>query len=185
MFHGHSIYFQKPNTELGDHGTVDLFYFILCEDSAWIENDWNRVWLKAQSHTLEKPCSTQHDFGSALGRPLDTSFGLSQFHGHGSWLVYEVALTCTTARSGLPGLPPAPRLSSLRPGAGRHTSHNTVAVIVPLTYPDVNAQGASTNRRLWLMKGKELLGGIASAVVSIPPFYIAPALPFLCSIGEH
>jgi hypothetical protein len=74
--------------------------------------------------TIEGPCSTQHYFGIALGRPLDTSFGLSQFHGHGSWLVYEVALTCTTARSRLPGQPPAPRLSSLRPGAGGHTSHN-------------------------------------------------------------
>ena len=25
--------------------------------------------------------TTLHDFGSALGRPLDTSFGLSRFHG--------------------------------------------------------------------------------------------------------
>ena len=37
--------------------------------------------------------TTLHDFGSALGRPLDTSFGLSQFHGHGSWLMCEVALS--------------------------------------------------------------------------------------------
>ena len=35
---------------------------------------------------------TLHDFGGVLGRPLDTFFGLSQFHGHGSWLVCEVAL---------------------------------------------------------------------------------------------
>ena len=35
---------------------------------------------------------TLHDFGSVLGHALDTSFGLSQFHGHGSWLVCEVAL---------------------------------------------------------------------------------------------
>jgi hypothetical protein len=35
-----------------------------------------------------------HGFGGALGRPLDTvSFGLSQYHGHGSWLVHEVALS--------------------------------------------------------------------------------------------
>jgi hypothetical protein len=33
-------------------------------------------------------------FGGVLGRPLDTlSFGPSQFHGHGSWLVCEVALS--------------------------------------------------------------------------------------------
>ena len=37
-----------------------------------------------------------HDFGGILGRPLDTfSFGLSQFHGRGSWLVCEVALIPT------------------------------------------------------------------------------------------
>ena len=36
--------------------------------------------------------TTPHDFGSVLGRPLDTSFGLSQFQGHGSWRVCGVAL---------------------------------------------------------------------------------------------
>jgi hypothetical protein len=33
---------------------------------------------------------TVHDFEGVLGRPLDTSFELSQFHGHGSWLACEV-----------------------------------------------------------------------------------------------
>ena len=28
-----------------------------------------------------------------MGRPLHTSFGLSQLHGHGFWLVCEVALS--------------------------------------------------------------------------------------------
>ena len=37
--------------------------------------------------------TTLHDFGGVLGRPLDTFFGLSQFHGHGSWRVCEVALS--------------------------------------------------------------------------------------------
>ena len=37
--------------------------------------------------------TTLHGFGGILGRPLDTFFGLSQFHGHGSWLLCEVALT--------------------------------------------------------------------------------------------
>ena len=37
--------------------------------------------------------TTVHDFGGVLGQPLDTFFGLSQIHGHGSWLVCEVALT--------------------------------------------------------------------------------------------
>ena len=36
--------------------------------------------------------TTLHDFGDVLGQPLDTSFGLPQSHGHGSWLVCEVAL---------------------------------------------------------------------------------------------
>ena len=39
-----------------------------------------------------KTMTTLRDFGGVLGQPLDTFFGLSQFHGHGSWLVYEVAL---------------------------------------------------------------------------------------------
>jgi hypothetical protein len=33
-----------------------------------------------------------HDFGGVLGRPSDTFFWLSQFHGHGSWVMCEVAL---------------------------------------------------------------------------------------------
>ena len=36
--------------------------------------------------------TTLHDFGGVLGLTLDTSFGFSQFHGHGSWLICEVAL---------------------------------------------------------------------------------------------
>ena len=37
--------------------------------------------------------TTLHDFGGVLGDGLGTlSFGLSQFHGHCSWLVCEVAL---------------------------------------------------------------------------------------------
>ena len=35
--------------------------------------------------------TTQHDFGGVFGTALDTFFGLSQFHGHSSWLVCEVA----------------------------------------------------------------------------------------------
>ena len=39
--------------------------------------------------------TTLHDVGGVLGRPLDTFyFGLSKFHGHGSWLVCDVGLTC-------------------------------------------------------------------------------------------
>ena len=45
------------------------------------------------SHCTGGPVTTQCDFGGVLGRPLDTFFWLSQVHGHGSWLVCEVALT--------------------------------------------------------------------------------------------
>ena len=38
------------------------------------------------------PVPRLHHFGSVLRRRLDTSFGLPQFHGHGSWLICEVAL---------------------------------------------------------------------------------------------
>ena len=36
--------------------------------------------------------TTTHDFGGVLGSLWTYSFGLSQFHGHGSWLVCEVVL---------------------------------------------------------------------------------------------
>ena len=36
--------------------------------------------------------TTLHDVEDVLGRPWKLSFGLSQFHGHDSWLVCEVAL---------------------------------------------------------------------------------------------
>ena len=107
MFHGHLDYFQKPplggrpNTKPGDHGTPNahnrwfiLFYHVW--GPAWIEIHWNSIWLRARSHMTSHytwgSVTTLHDFGGVLGRPLDTFFGLSQFHGHGSWLVCEVAL---------------------------------------------------------------------------------------------
>jgi hypothetical protein len=76
--------------------TIGLFYFIMCEDPTWIEVHCNSIWLRARSHmTLLYTwgsVTTLHDFGGEVGRPLETFFGLSQFHGHGSWLVCEVAL---------------------------------------------------------------------------------------------
>ena len=47
------------------------------------------------SHYILGPMTTLHNFGSKLGRHVGTSFGFSQFHGHGYWLVCEVALTPT------------------------------------------------------------------------------------------
>ena len=45
--------------------------------------------------------TTLHNFGSVLGRPVDTSIGGSQFHGHGSWLVREVALNTINSVIGI------------------------------------------------------------------------------------
>jgi hypothetical protein len=76
---------------------VGLFYCVMCEDpheQKFIEIafgwGYGHVWLHT---TLEGMLTTLHDFGGVLGRFLGTYFGLSQFHGHGSWLVCEVALT--------------------------------------------------------------------------------------------
>ena len=98
MFHGHSDYFQKPllggrlNSKPEDHGTPNVHnrWFIIFNHvwrPAWIENPWNNIWLKAQSHM-----TLLLEYEGVLGLSLDTSFGLSQFHDHGSWLVCEVAL---------------------------------------------------------------------------------------------
>jgi hypothetical protein len=59
--------------------TVDLFYFIMCEDPVWIENHWNNsIWLKARSHMTSHDTrgsvTTLHDFGGVLGRHLDIFF---------------------------------------------------------------------------------------------------------------
>jgi hypothetical protein len=108
MFHGHLDCFQKPplggrsNTKLGVHGTpnahnVGLFYFIMCEDPTWIEIIWNSIWLRAwvhmTSHHTWGPVTILHDFWRCVGTAFGHfSFGISQFHGHGSWLVWEVVL---------------------------------------------------------------------------------------------
>jgi len=63
---------------------------------AWIEIHWNSIWLTARSHMTSHDTwgsvTTPHDFGGVLGRFWTLCCGLSQFRGHGSWLVREVAL---------------------------------------------------------------------------------------------
>jgi hypothetical protein len=44
------------------------------------------------SHYTGGPVTPLHNFGGVFGQPLDTFIWLSQFNGHGSWLVCEVAL---------------------------------------------------------------------------------------------
>jgi hypothetical protein len=108
MFHGHSDYFQnpplggRPNTKPRDYGILNahnhwfiLFYHVW--KPGWIEIHWNSIWLRAHitySFTLHLRIRDYTTWswrcvGTAFGH---FSFGLSQFHGHGSWLVCEVAL---------------------------------------------------------------------------------------------
>jgi hypothetical protein len=79
--------------------TVDLFYFIMCEDPygyKFIEMafDWGlgHIWLHT---TLEGPWPHYMVREVILEGLWTLSFGLSQFHGHGSWLRCEVALSCS------------------------------------------------------------------------------------------
>ena len=94
--------FQKPplggtpNTKLGDHGTPNTYnsWFILLYHvwgPAWIFIDWNSIQFRAHSHMIPDyiwgSVTTLHTWfwrcvGTAIGH---LSFGLSQFHGHGSW----------------------------------------------------------------------------------------------------
>jgi hypothetical protein len=89
MFHGCLDYFQdpplggRPNTKLGDHGTLNatncgfiLFYHMW--GLAWIEIHWNSIWLRTRSHGTSHytwgSMTTLHDLGGVLGRPLDAFF---------------------------------------------------------------------------------------------------------------
>jgi hypothetical protein len=90
---------QTQNWEtmaFGTHTTVDLFYFYHVWGPAWIEIHLNSIWLRARSiwlhTTLEGPWPHYMILGVCWDGLWTLSFGLSQFHGHGSWLVYEVAL---------------------------------------------------------------------------------------------
>jgi hypothetical protein len=77
--------------------TIGLFYFIMCEGPAWMKIHWNSIWLRARIHVTSHytwgSVTIVHDVGGDSGRPSDTFFWDSQFHGHGSWFVCRVALT--------------------------------------------------------------------------------------------
>ena len=79
--------------------TVNLLYFMMDEDPAWIEFYWKSIWLRAPLHMTSQypwgPVIILCDFGSVLERPLNATFGLSQVHGRNSWLVCEVVLSST------------------------------------------------------------------------------------------
>ena len=101
-FQGHLDYFQKrslggrPNTKPGDHETPNahnhwFILFYLMWGPAWIEIHCNSIWLRVghimTSHYMILEVSWDGVW--------TLSFGLSQLHGHGSWLVCEVALRWT------------------------------------------------------------------------------------------
>ena len=77
--------------------TVGLFYFIMCEDrhdQNFIEIAFDslpdHIWL----HTTLEDLWPQYMILEVSWDGLWTlSFGLSQFHGHGSWLMCEVTLS--------------------------------------------------------------------------------------------
>ena len=109
MYHAHLDYFEKPplggrlNTKPGDHGTPNAhnhWLTLLYHDwgPAWIEIHWKSIWLRAlvtYDFTLHLRIHDHTTWfwwcvGTAFGYTL--SFGLSQFHGHSSWLSCEVTL---------------------------------------------------------------------------------------------
>ena len=63
---------------------------------AWIEIHWNCMWLRVWSHITShytwRSVITRHDLEVCWDALWTLSFGLSQFHGHGSWLMCEVVL---------------------------------------------------------------------------------------------
>ena len=108
MFHGHLAFFPKPSlgdrldTKLGDHGTLNAHnhWFIL------LYRAWGPTWTKFHRKHILVEISVTYDFMLHLRvRDHTTWFwrcgwdnlwilssGLSQFHGHGPWLMCEVAL---------------------------------------------------------------------------------------------
>ena len=88
---------NRETTALWTLNAVDLFYFIMCEEGPHDRKS-------SKEHLVEGPVTNDftlhlriHDhiawFWGCVGTTAlgHFSFGLSQFHGHGSWLVCEVA----------------------------------------------------------------------------------------------
>jgi hypothetical protein len=105
MFHGHLDHFQKPplggrpTTKPGDHGITNahkhwFVIFIMCKDPHEhkfinIAFGWGpgHIWLHT---TLEGPWPHYMILEVCWDGLGTLSFGLSQFHGHGSWLMSHV-----------------------------------------------------------------------------------------------
>ena len=110
MFHGRLDYFQEPllggrpkpgDTKPGDHATPNAHnhWFILLYhvwERTWIKIHWSSIWWRA-SHiwfhtTFEDPWPHYMILKASWNGLWILSFGFSQFHGHGSWLMCEVTL---------------------------------------------------------------------------------------------
>ena len=85
MFHGHLDYFKNRFLEVGltqIPKTMALWtlttIILSCVRTSMNRISWNNIWLRARSHTSSRytweSVITLHDFGSVLGRPLDTFF---------------------------------------------------------------------------------------------------------------
>ena len=95
-----------PNIKSGDHGTLNshnrwfiLFYHMW--GPTWIDISWNSIWLRAQSHMISHHTWGVHYHTTCYWMYVGTTFGhflfgLSQFHGHGSWLMCEATLNHVT-----------------------------------------------------------------------------------------
>jgi hypothetical protein len=107
VFHGYLDCFQKPS---GDNGIPNVHncWFILFYHTwgpAWLEIHQNSIWLRSRSHMTScyiwGSMTTLHGFWVTWDDLWTLSFGFSQCHGHGSWLVCGVALSLTCNRSSL------------------------------------------------------------------------------------
>ena len=98
IFKNRFLLVGRPNTKRGDQGTPNahnhwfaLFYHVW--GTAWLKIHWNSIWLRARSQMTSHYTGGPWPHYMILEVSWDTFFGLSQFHGHGSWLVCEVALS--------------------------------------------------------------------------------------------
>ena len=114
MFHGHVDYFQKPplggrpNTKPGDHDTPNahnrwfiLFYHVW--GPAWIDIDWNSIWLRARHIWLHTTLEDAYQT-TWFGRCVGTAFGHFPLGSH-NFMVTALGscvkwpLICTTRHS--------------------------------------------------------------------------------------
>ena len=132
---------------------------------AWIGVRWNSIWLRARSHMTSHYMSLEVCWDGLWA----LSFGLSQFHGHGSWLVCDVAL------NSYGGVKPSSRGFVTREKVALFFVHSTVSCQVllkpPLLLPLVlrhrhhSNPGSHSKRGLALWyKTFSMQGGYSSAL---------------------